>query len=126
MSKTKQYFQILHIEDNATNRNIIQLILERRNNLRLSAAEDGTSGVLMARELHPDLILLDISLPDITGYQVLARLKEFPETSTIPVIAISGGYREENAAFPYAFEKYLAKPIEIEPLYQAIDELLAG
>lgn len=120
----KSRVQVLHIEDNETNRQIIRLILERRDNLLLSSASDGTSGIHMARELIPDLILLDISLPDIDGYQVLAALKENPETASIPVIAISGGYWDSTAASQHSFTKYLSKPIEIEPLYSAIDECL--
>jgi len=121
----KSTYSVLYIEDNEANRLLIQLILERKEYLELFAATDGRSGIKAAQEILPDVILLDISLPDMNGYAVLAALRNDPATHQIPVIAISGEFppRIPRDA-PFVFEKYLPKPIEIAPLYEAIDEFL--
>lgn len=121
----KRTYSLLYIEDNEANRLLLQLILERKEYLELYAASDGKSGIKTAQEIVPDIILLDISLPDMNGYAVLAALRKDPATENIPVIAISGEFPPQIPKdAPYVFEKYLPKPIEIVPLYQAIDELL--
>lgn len=121
----KRIYTILYIEDNQTSRQLVQLILERKDYLAFSMATDGKSGIERAKNDLPDLVLLDISLPDMSGYAVLNALRTDPATEKIPVIAISGEFPPqipENT--PHFFEKYLPKPIEIGPLYQAVDELL--
>ena len=121
----KRIYKILYIEDNQASRQLVQLILERKDYLTLSMASDGKSGIEAAKRDLPDLVLLDISLPDMNGYAVLAALRTNPATENIPAVAISGDYPPQipvNA--PHVFERYLPKPIEIAPLYQAIDELL--
>lgn len=124
MTETRKY-SVLYIEDNEANRLLLQLILERKEYLELFAASDGKSGIKTAREILPDVILLDISLPDMNGYAVLAALRNDPATEKIPVIAISGEFPPQIPKdAPFIFEKYLPKPIEIDPLYRAIDELL--
>ena len=123
----KRIFTVLYIEDNEANRLLIELVLERRDNIKLFSATNGQSGINKAQEILPDLILLDISLPDMNGYAVLNALRDDPATAKIPTIAISGEYPPQiptNA--PFVFDRYLPKPIEIVPLYQAMDELLPG
>jgi CheY-like chemotaxis protein len=118
-------YKILYIEDNPANCQLVQLILERKEYLTLTLANNGKHGIESAKQNLPDLVLLDISLPDMNGYSVLAALRSDPATEKIPVVAISGEYPPripEDAQ--YQFEKYLPKPIEVFPLYQAIDELL--
>ena len=118
-------YKILYIEDNQANRQLVQLILERKKHLTLSMANYGKSGIASAKQQLPDLVLLDISLPDMTGYAVLAALRTDPATEKIPVVAISGEYPPhipENS--PYLFERYLPKPIDLDSLYRTLDELL--
>lgn len=123
----KRIFTVLYIEDNEANRLLVELILERRDNIRLASAVNGRSGIAMAQEIDPDLVLLDISLPDMNGYAVLNGLRENPATARIPVIAVSGEYPPQIPKdAPHVFDRYLPKPIEISPLYQALDELLPG
>jgi CheY-like chemotaxis protein len=118
-------YSILYIEDNEANRKLVQLILEQKKHLSLICAVDGQSGIQAARSQLPDLILLDISLPDMTGYAVLTALKQDPVTKNVPVVAISGDsgttYPQD---YPFSFNKYLNKPISLNPLYSAIDEFL--
>ncbi|MDK9706677.1 MAG: response regulator [Desulforhopalus sp.] len=118
-------YSILYIEDNPANRQLVQLILEQKSYLALSLAERGGEGIAMAKHSPPDLVLLDISLPDMSGYAVLTALRTDPATEKIPVIAISGDFPPQIPPnIQHMFDKYLPKPIEILPLYQAIDELL--
>lgn len=124
MAKTS--YSILYIEDNEANRQLIQLILQHKKYLKYSSAEDGESGIKKAMTMLPDIILLDISLPGINGYEVLTRLKQEPLTADIPVIAISGDFPliyPDNAEF--VFDNFLAKPINIGPFFEAIDALIA-
>lgn len=120
MTKQKIY-KVLCVEDMFVNRQLIQMILERREDLEVSFANDGQSGIEEATRLVPDIILLDISLPDFDGTKVLEILKKNDTTAQIPVIAISGDFPPDTA---YSFDKYLPKPIDIKALYQAIDTLI--
>jgi CheY-like chemotaxis protein len=118
-------YTVLYIEDDGANRQLVQFILERKDYLSLICAVDGKSGILAAKTQLPDIILLDISLPDIDGYAVLADLKQDPATQNIPVIAVSGDcLSKPSKNSPFSFDKFLTKPIEVEPLYKTIDEFL--
>jgi CheY-like chemotaxis protein len=116
---------ILYIEDNEVALRLIEFILDRRGNLQLLTARNGQSGIEKAQETMPDLILLDISLPDMNGYAVLEALRSNPATAKIPVIAISGEFPPKiPQGTTCVFDRYLPKPIEVIPLYKAIDELM--
>ena len=118
-------FSILYIEDNRANQQLVELIIEQKNHLSLILAADGACGIKLAKSLIPDLILLDISLPDMDGYEVLATLRNEKATKSIPVIALSGDLEKEQAADnPHTFTNYLTKPIQLAPFYKAIDDLL--
>lgn len=118
---------ILYIEDNEANRQLVQFLLERKGNLTLLLAADGKSGLESARQKRPDLILLDITLPDMNGYDLLACLKEDPATRDIPVVAVSGDHpRHLSGDGQISFAGYLTKPISVGPLYLAIDKALAN
>jgi len=120
---TEPTVTILYIEDNRANQLLVEMILERRQGLRLLTADTGAAGLETAKREHPDLVLLDISLPDIDGYAVLQALRAHPETSNLPVVAISGDL-PKTTQLGQSFTRYLKKPIEIAPLFQVIDELL--
>lgn len=115
---------VLYIEDNLANRKLVQLLIARRSDLELINAETGGEGLRLAQTSLPDIILLDISLPDIQGDQVLKQLRGNSQTSQIPVIAISGdGIEETRLRFP-EFQAYLEKPVDIQMFYDTIDALL--
>lgn len=119
-------YSILYIEDNEANRQLIELILQSRSNMLFSSAEDGESGIKKAMSQSPDIILLDISLPDMDGHEVLTRLKQEPSTTHIPVVAISGTFPlfyPDHSTFKFDF--FLAKPVNLEPFFKIIDSLLA-
>jgi CheY-like chemotaxis protein len=118
--------KLLYIEDNPGNRMLVQQLISRRTDLILSTAIDGSLGLIMARINQPELIMLDINLPDMSGYEVLTSLRADPRLAAIPVIALS------SAAFPSDIEKglqagffrYLPKPFRINELMDAIDDAM--
>ncbi len=114
---------ILYIEDDAANRQLVEFILARRPDLTLIEAENGKEGVKMAFAYLPNLILLDLSLPDTDGFEVLKELLENTKTMKIPTIAISGNSSamDIQKGLDAGFDGYLTKPVNIETLYNAID-----
>ncbi len=125
MENTLATRTILYIEDNAANRQLIEMIIELRADLTLILAEDGLTGLREAEEQQPDLILLDISLPDMDGREVLTRLRKNSKTREIPVISLSGDpLVQPGTPGDPAFDGSLAKPIEIGKFYATIDQHL--
>jgi len=119
---------ILYIEDNPANVRLIERALERRPGIRLVSAMLGRLGVDLAREHRPDLILLDLHLPDGPGEDVLAALGSDPRTAAIPVVVVSAdatpGQLERLRAA--GARDYLSKPFEMGQLFDLVDGALAG
>jgi CheY-like chemotaxis protein len=115
---------VLYIEDNEANRQLVKFIIARRSDLELIDAETGREGLALAFSQRPDIILLDISLPDMSGNDVLKQLRNTPATAQTPVIAISGDPVYETRSSSPGFQEYLGKPINIQALYQALDTFL--
>jgi two-component system cell cycle response regulator DivK len=110
MEKTKT---ILIVEDNEDNLMVYRTILEHVG-YDVIEARDGEEGIARAREKHPDLILMDISIPRIDGWEATRRLKENEETRDIPIIALTAHALEEDRekALRVGCDGYLAKPVE--------------
>lgn len=115
---------LLYIEDNEAIRQLVRLILSRRSDIEMFEAETGKEGLRLAFTIAPDLLLIDITLPDMTGSDVLKQLREQEGTATIPAIAISGNAIEDTRHTAPGFDAYLAKPVNIKALYAAIDSLI--
>lgn len=115
--------RLLYVEDNASNLNLMRHILDKRADYRLLEADDGSSGLAVAQRELPDLILLDINLPDLSGYEVLARLRAMPDTAAIPVVAISANAMkgDRRRGLEAGFDDYLTKPIDIPALFRVLD-----
>ena len=116
---------ILYVEDNEMNRKIVRDLL-KRTKYELIEAYDGEAGVAMALEKHPDLILMDIQLPKISGMEATRRLRAAPATANTPIIAItsvalSGDDQKAKEAGATA---YLAKPYSPFDLLSLIRKLL--
>lgn len=114
------------VEDSADNRLLIHAILDDRYDVIEFA--DGASALARLPVMHPDAVLLDISLPDMDGTAVLARLRRDPLTRAIPVIALTGHARAGDRArfIDAGFDEYVAKPIvDEELLHGAIARCLA-
>lgn len=124
--KLDRQYKVLYIEDNPTNIRLMQQIFARYPLLELDTAEEAFLGVYKARSLEFDVIILDINLPGMDGYEVLQVLKNDPATEHIPVIGLSAN------AMPYDIEKgkhsdfydYLTKPVEINKLVELLNQLL--
>jgi two-component system cell cycle response regulator DivK len=116
--------KILLVEDNEMNRDMLSRRLERRG-YQVVLAVDGGEGMDMARAATPDLILMDMSLPVIDGWEVARRLKADPETKSIPIIALTAhamaGDREQ--ALAAGCDDYDTKPIEFDRLLAKIQAL---
>jgi CheY-like chemotaxis protein/anti-sigma regulatory factor (Ser/Thr protein kinase) len=117
---------LLYVEDNRTNMQLVRQLIARRPDMRLLSADDGTRGIALARIHQPEVILMDINLPGISGIEALKILREDPVTAHIPVLAISAN------AMPYDIEKgleagffrYLTKPIKVNEFMDTLDVAL--
>jgi len=116
---------LLYVEDNPVNALIISELIARRSDLKLHVAEDGLSGVKKAVELRPDLILLDMQLPDIDGHEVLRRLRAQSGTAGIPVIALSANAMPDDIdrALRAGMSDYWTKPLDFRAFMASIDAL---
>jgi CheY-like chemotaxis protein len=117
---------ILIVEDNEMNRDVLSRQLARRGH-RVETAADGLQGLAAARERRPDLILLDLGLPDIDGWECARRLKADPATRGIPVIALTAHAMAEDrdTALAAGCDDFDTKPIDLGVLLDKITRLLA-
>jgi PAS domain S-box-containing protein len=117
---------LLYVEDNPANVHLVEQIIARRSDLTLLIANDGYSGVEMARAQLPDLILMDVNLPGISGLEALRLLRTIPETSSIPVIALTANAmpHDIDQGLKAGFCHYLTKPIKIDAFMDALDVAL--
>lgn len=109
---------ILAIDDQADNLALLEAVLESRG-LEVVTALDGPTGLRMAAERLPDLVLLDLAMPGMDGFEVLERLRAEPRTARIPVIILTANYREAamiERGFALGATEYLTKPIQMEEL----------
>ena len=118
---------ILIVEDQPLNRKLVRDVLEAKG-YRTFESETGEEGVRASIEQHPDLILMDILLPGISGIEALKRLRQNPVTRTIPVIAVTASAMRRNRAEIIAsgFDGYLAKPIDIVAFLETVRQALEG
>jgi len=121
-------YTVLYIEDDPFNRELVGYIYKRRPEILLIEAENGATGIESAQNNSPDIILLDLNLPDQDGYAVLKHLLGNQITCSIPVIALTGNssLEEEKKSLDAGFFGYLTKPIDIEKLYSMTDAALAA
>ena len=117
--------RILLVEDNELNRDMLSRRLQRKG-YDVMIAVDGETGVTMAASERPDLILMDMSLPVLDGWEATRRLKGMPETAAIPVIALTAHVMagDRDKAFKAGCDDFDAKPIEFERLLGKMQALL--
>jgi CheY-like chemotaxis protein/anti-sigma regulatory factor (Ser/Thr protein kinase) len=120
-SSSRQH-RILYIEDNLSNLTLVERILERHPSIDLLPVMQGTLGLELAREHHPDLIVLDLHLPDISGEEVLSRLKADEGTRTIPVVVLSAdaSKRQLERLLQAGAQEYLTKPLDVQRFLEVI------
>jgi len=119
---------LLYVEDNPANLELVEQIVARRKDLRLMSAADGELGVEFARACLPDVIVMDINLPGISGIDAMRTLRADPATEHIPVIALSANAvpRDIEKALEAGFSNYLTKPINVLRFMEALDAALAA
>ena len=117
---------LLYVEDNPANLKLVEQIIARHPEIRLLTAVDGNSGIGIARGSLPDLILMDINLPDINGFEALKILRSEPATAQIPVIAVSASAMplDVERGLKAGFFRYLTKPIKVTKFMEAMDEAM--
>jgi PAS domain S-box-containing protein len=118
---------LLYVEDNAANLRLVEHLVARRPDLRLLSALDGTLGIALARASQPEVILMDINLPGISGIEALKILREDPATAHIPVVALSANAvpREIAKGLEAGFFRYLTKPLKVDEFMDTLDVALA-
>ncbi len=114
--------QLLYIEDNPVNVMLVEEIVRSLSGLRIHSEATGGDGVARAAALRPDLVLVDMQLPDFDGYEVLRRLRTQPETAAIPCVALSANAMPEDIARARAagFDDYWTKPIDFRRFLGAL------
>lgn len=114
---------LLYVEDDPANLALVEQLIARRSDLKLLTAIDGHLGVQLARAYHPDVILMDINLPGISGFDALKLLREDPVTAHIPVMALSANAlpRDIEKGIEAGFFRYLTKPIKVREFMDALD-----
>jgi PAS domain S-box-containing protein len=115
---------LLYVEDNPANLMLVEDLMARRADIRLLSAMDGPRGLEMAKAFGPDVILMDINLPGMSGTQALRLLAEDPATALIPVVALSANAMPRDIAKGLAagFFRYLTKPIKVAEFMNTLDE----
>jgi CheY-like chemotaxis protein/HPt (histidine-containing phosphotransfer) domain-containing protein len=118
---------VLHIEDNASNLKLVERILERRPDVELAEARTGGKGLALAATLRPSLVVLDLRLPDLSGEDVLRRLRADEATRHTPVIVVSAEARpaEADRVLAAGADDYLVKPIDVTNFLEVVDRMLA-
>jgi PAS domain S-box-containing protein len=119
-------FTLLYVEDNPANLMLVEDLIARRPNISLLSAKDGISGVEIARAELPDVILMDINLPGISGTHAMRILAADVATASIPVVALSANAmpRDIEKGLEAGFYKYLTKPIKIDEFMRTLDEVV--
>jgi len=117
---------LLYVEDNPANLMLVQDLIARRPDIRLLSAADGDRGIEIARAARPDVILMDINLPGISGIQALKILRADPATAHIPVVALSANAipRDIEKGLEAGFFRYLTKPIKVNQFMDTLDVAL--
>ena len=117
---------LLYVEDNPANLTLVEQLIARRSDIRLLTAVNGTLGIEIARASQPEVILMDINLPGISGIEALKILREDPATAHIPVVALSANamQRDTKKGMEAGFFYYLTKPIKVNELMDALDGAL--
>jgi CheY-like chemotaxis protein len=120
--------KILYVEDNDDNVYMLRMRFELAGGFEFLSAEDGEAGYAKAAAEHPDIILMDLDLPVVNGWEATRRLKQGAATRHIPIIALTAhamaGSREQ--ALAAGCDEFDTKPIDFDRLMQKIDRVLAG
>lgn len=119
--------KVLYIEDNMDNMTLVQRVLEVEG-YEVIGAINGTEGLTKARQIGPDLVITDINLPDIDGYEITETLKKDAKTAHIPIIAMTANVmkKDRDQINQVGCDGYIAKPIDIDVLPEQVENFLKG
>ncbi len=119
-------YTLLYVESNLTNLNLVQQIVNKKKNIHLLSTNQAKQGIKLARSAKPDLIIMDINMPEMDGNLIFNELQNSPETKTIPVIAISSSEMKEeiDQALQAGFRDCLTKPLKISNFMDILDNHL--
>lgn len=117
---------LLYVEDNPANLELVEQIVARRTDMRLLGAADASLGIEFARAYQPEVILMDINLPGISGVEAMKILRADPATAHIPIVALSANAvpRDVQKGLEAGFFSYITKPIKVNQLMDALDAAL--
>jgi CheY-like chemotaxis protein len=117
---------LLYVEDNPANMKLVEQLIARYPDIRLLTAVNGTLGLKLAREAQPNVILMDINLPGISGIEVLKILHADPATAHIPVVALSANAmpRDIEMGLQMGFFRYITKPIKVKEFMDTLSMAL--
>jgi CheY-like chemotaxis protein len=117
---------VLYVEDNLLNLKLVEHLIGRRPDLRLLSARDGSLGIQLARANQPQVILMDLNLPGMSGIEALRILRQDPATAHIPVLALSANAmpRDIERGLQAGFFRYVTKPIKVLEFMQTLDVAL--
>ena len=118
---------ILVVDDSPTERHFISKLLEKTGH-KVSTADSGEQGVEAAKDIHPDLILMDIVMPGMNGFQATRKITTTPETAEIPVVMVSTKSQQTDKVWAtrQGAKGYLVKPVDSEMLVNSIKSFLAA
>lgn len=121
------YFKVLYIEDSPTNVELVMQIVERRVHVQMLTTSNGLGGIVMAKQYRPDVILMDLNLPGMSGLEAMQILRQDALTLHIPVIAVSANAMslDLTKGLSAGFFHYLTKPFEITHFLEVLDQALA-
>ncbi len=122
-----EQIRILYVEDDAPSRMLVKQVLQFAG-YKVFEAEDGMTGIRVAQEAKPDLILMDVNMPGLDGHEAATKIKSLPGMSDLPIIAVTANVLEgdRERALTAGCDGYLAKPIDVDALPDQITEFLRG
>ncbi|MEW6444999.1 MAG: response regulator [Pseudomonadota bacterium] len=118
---------VLIVDDSPTERHVLQSILER-NGFNVSLATSGEEGVAQAKAIRPDLVLMDVVMPGLNGFQATRELARSPETANIPVIIVTTKDQETDRIWGMrqGAKEYITKPVQEAQLLSAVRSFIQG
>ncbi len=119
---------IVYIEDNPSNVAFMREVVTELEDVELVCVPNAEVGIEVVRERQPDVVIMDINLPGMSGYEATRRLQEWPETREIPVVALSAAAMTSDRAKAAAagFRRYLTKPIDVAALLETLESILTS
>lgn len=125
-STEKTQYTLLHVEDSPEIQELVRYILTSRPSIKVISAETVAEGVQQAKKHQPDLVLMDVHLPDGSGLDALKQMQAFKETANIPVVALTSlaTQLQIEEGLKEGFKYYITKPIDVPEFLETVDRIL--